>query len=134
MFLPLLFGAAMKSVGGQRMQQRVLTTRRFTRDRPDVASEWHDLLQGEPMNKRAVLRQMFAALQHNTKERLDRIAAPTLVITGNDDRLIPMQNSQYLASRIPRSHLRVLDGAGHDFPAQMPRVAADALLSFFAAE
>lgn len=130
MFFPLIFGSALKSARGQKMQMKVLTTRSFARHNDEVAQQWHDLLAQEPMNKKAVIRQMVAALQHNTKERVHAITTPTLVLTGNADRLIPMQNSQYLASRIPRSRLRVLDGVGHDFPAQVPHEAAVAVLDF----
>jgi len=134
MFGPLLFGAAMKNAAGQRMQMRVLTTPSYAREHGELADAWHAQLQEEPLNAKAVVRQMVAALHHDTTDRVHTIKAPTLLITGNADRLIPMKNSQDLAQRIPGSSLRVLDGAGHDFPAQRPSEAADALLSFFAGE
>jgi pimeloyl-ACP methyl ester carboxylesterase len=132
-FAHLLTGSAMKSPRGQRLQGRVLLTPRFVRERPDIPHGWHERLLAEPMNKRAVVRQMIAALKHNTWDRLDRLDMPTLVITGDDDRLIPMRNSELLAERIPAARLEVLPGLGHDFPAQSPKVAAGHLVEFFAA-
>ena len=35
------------------------------------------------------------------------------MIHGSDDRLVPVANARALARAVPRSRLRVLDGAGH---------------------
>jgi fermentation-respiration switch protein FrsA (DUF1100 family) len=35
------------------------------------------------------------------------------VIHGSDDRLVPVANARALARAVPRSRLRVLEGAGH---------------------
>ena len=45
--------------------------------------------------------------------RLHRIAAPTLVITGTEDALIPAANARILANRIPHARLHEIPGAGH---------------------
>ncbi len=44
---------------------------------------------------------------------LARLAVPTLVITGADDRLIPPAESEQLAKQIPGAQLRVIPHAGH---------------------
>ena len=59
--------------------------------------------------------QAAAMMGHNTYELLSKIKAPTLVITGDKDRLIPMENSRTLASRIPEAELLIIEGAGHIF-------------------
>lgn len=41
------------------------------------------------------------------------IAAPTLLLHGADDRMIPAAHSEWLAKRIPRAELRVTPGDGH---------------------
>ena len=46
---------------------------------------------------------------------LKDITAPTLVITGRDDVLIPAANSEILAREIPGAELVIFDGAGHGF-------------------
>lgn len=67
-------------------------------------------------------------------ERLDlaRITAPTLVLAGGDDRLIPVDHARTLASEIPGARLQVLDGVGHYGTLQASDVTAKALLDFLA--
>jgi len=45
---------------------------------------------------------------------LGALRAPTLVVTGSRDRVVPPDNSRLLARRIPGARLAVIDGAGHD--------------------
>jgi len=54
------------------------------------------------------LRQAEAIILHDTYERLPQIKAPTLVIAGTADRLIPVENSRILASRIPNAELVIM--------------------------
>jgi len=55
-----------------------------------------------------------------TYDRLPQIKAPTLVIHGDRDVLIPVENAHVLASRIPGARLHIVEGAGHGYPAQDP--------------
>lgn len=48
---------------------------------------------------------------------LGSIAAPTLVVCGSRDRVVPPVNSRVLADRVPGAELVVLDG-GHDLQRQ----------------
>jgi pimeloyl-ACP methyl ester carboxylesterase len=45
--------------------------------------------------------------------RAAKVIAPTLVIHGSLDRLIPLAAAQQLAHRRPDWTLRILEGAGH---------------------
>jgi len=60
-------------------------------------------------------RQAEAVISHDTYELLPKIKLPTLVIAGDSDRLIPVENSRILASRIPEAELVIIRGAGHEF-------------------
>jgi pimeloyl-ACP methyl ester carboxylesterase len=60
-------------------------------------------------------RQAEAAIGHDTYELLPKIKLPTLVIAGDNDRLIPVENSRILASRISKAELVIVKGAGHEF-------------------
>lgn len=60
-------------------------------------------------------RQAEAIMGHDTYELLPNIRLPTLVIAGDNDRLIPVENSRILASRIPEAELVIMEGAGHEF-------------------
>ena len=67
---------------------------------------------------------------HNTYDRLPQIKIPTLVISGTADRLIPVENSNVLASAIEGAELVLLDGAGHGFFIETLDAANKAILDF----
>ena len=46
---------------------------------------------------------------------LRHVQAPTLVLAGDDDPLVPVANARLLARLVPNAELRVLEGAGHLF-------------------
>ena len=54
-----------------------------------------------PFNVHAYRAHLYAASLHNTYGRLGRIGAPTLVVHGADDRMIPVANAHLLADGIP---------------------------------
>lgn len=60
-------------------------------------------------------RQMEAIGRFDVCERLHTIQAPTLVITGDRDRLVPPQNSEMIAAAIPNARLAVISGVAHNF-------------------
>jgi len=69
---------------------------------------------------------------HNPKleRRLDRIIAPTLIVWGREDRLIPLAHGERYAARIPGARLAVIDCCGH-FPAiEQPDKAYDTIVPF----
>ena len=47
---------------------------------------------------------------------LQKIAAPTLVLHGADDPLVPIAAGRDTAANIAGARLEVIDGMGHDFP------------------
>ena len=60
--------------------------------------------------------------------RLGDISAPAIVLAGQRDRLVPAASARALASSIPEAELRVLAGAGHDLPLEVPDALASAVL------
>jgi 3-oxoadipate enol-lactonase len=81
---------------------------------------------------RAYREQLFAAGLHNCYGRLPRIAAPTLVVHGRHDRMVPAANGALLAERIPGARLRMLEESGHLYPTEEPDVD-DEIAAFLAA-
>ena len=65
---------------------------------------------------------MIAAALHNCYRRLKRIEAPTLVVHGRHDRVVPAANAEILAEHIPHAELRILADAGHLYPTEQPEV------------
>ena len=66
----------------------------------------------------AFKRQLEGTYTLKTWDRLPQIKAPTLVITGAKDVLIPAENSKLLAERIPGAKLHLIANAGHGFTTQ----------------
>ncbi len=64
-----------------------------------------------------VARQYVGILAHgNRKPALASVTAPTLVIHGADDPLVPVEGGKDTADAIPGAELLIIDGMGHDLP------------------
>jgi 3-oxoadipate enol-lactonase len=63
--------------------------------------------------------QREACLKHQTSERLALIKAPTLVISGTNDRVIKPTSSEVLAKMIPGAKLVKIENGSHIFPMEM---------------
>lgn len=59
--------------------------------------------------------QLMAVATHDTAARIAKITAETLVITGDEDHLIPAENARLIAARIPGARTAILPGVGHMF-------------------
>jgi 3-oxoadipate enol-lactonase len=81
---------------------------------PAEFKRWRE--NGERGRARRAAFQLLAVGLHDTTSRLAKIRAPTLILTGDDDRLVDWRNSQRLARKIPNAKLVVFKGAGHVFP------------------
>jgi proline iminopeptidase len=65
-------------------------------------------------------RQMLAvAASGDRSALLGTIAVPTLVIHGAADPLVPLACGADTAARVPGARLEVIEGMGHDLPAQL---------------
>lgn len=59
--------------------------------------------------------QLQAAVKFNTEDRLNAITSPTLIVSGDADAIVPVQNSHNLAKQIPNAELRLVAGGSHTF-------------------
>jgi pimeloyl-ACP methyl ester carboxylesterase len=75
----------------------------------------------------AVPRQLMAIIKTGDRtERVKTIEAPTLVLHGANDTLIPPAHGQHTTDTIAESKLVVFEGMGHDMPeAVMPAILAE---------
>jgi pimeloyl-ACP methyl ester carboxylesterase len=74
------------------------------------------------------VRQMAAILDDgDRRERLRAVAAPTLVIHGTDDPLVPVQGGRDTAKAISGAQLIEYPGMGHDIPIELVDEMADAI-------
>ena len=81
-----------------------------------------------PIEAEPYAAQLAAALGHDTHDRLESITAPTLVVHGAEDVMVPPPNARLLADLIPGARLIELPGAAHLYPTDDPsadhRIAA----------
>jgi len=80
----------------------------------------------------AILAQVVATQKHDTLDRLGKITAPTLVLTGDNDLLIPSANSDILAAKVPGAKLTKIPGGSHGFNFETPDTFNTAVLEFLA--
>ena len=77
---------------------------------------------------RGVARQLAAFLASGDRRALlATIQAPTLVLHGAEDPLIPVACGHDVAAHIPGARMRVIEGMAHDFPLALTEVFADAI-------
>ncbi|MGA7294615.1 MAG: alpha/beta fold hydrolase [Terriglobales bacterium] len=74
--------------------------------------------------------QLQAILAWQSYSRLSQIAAPALVIHGKSDALVPPENAQLIADRIPGAKLVILDHASHLFLTDQTETAHKEILDF----
>lgn len=60
-------------------------------------------------------------------DQLDRITTPCYLLAGSDDPVVPMEQSQVLADKIPHARLVVFQNVGHMPFIESPQVYFDAL-------
>ena len=74
------------------------------------------LLTGWARHAFTVEQQALVLDVPRLEDRLSAIRAPTWVVTGSADRVVPTSAPRALARQIPGARLIVLDGAGHLLP------------------
>jgi 3-oxoadipate enol-lactonase len=76
------------------------------------------------------LAQATGTAQWDGHDRLDRITAPTLVLHGELDALVPPANGQILAERIPGAELVTVPEANHLLGTDQPELVSRLLVEW----
>ena len=80
-------------------------------------------------NPAGVARQMAAIRGSGDRRgKLATIKAPTVVLHGADDPLVPVAGGRDTAASIPGAELRIVEGMGHDLPPALYATFIDAIL------
>ena len=101
--------------------------------RRDVLDYYQWTKQTWPHSPEEIQRRMAAIAAYDVSEAIGAIRVPTLVITGAQDILVPVENSRRIAERIPGSRLALIEGGAHVFFLEQPEAMARELLAHFAA-
>jgi pimeloyl-ACP methyl ester carboxylesterase len=75
-----------------------------------------------------------AIVTYDFRERLPQIEAPTLVVWGRDDMLVPARDADEYARVIPNAQKVVFDDTGHSPMMERPQTFNDCLVRFLADE
>ncbi len=81
---------------------------------------------------RALWEFVAASRPMRLRTRLDEIRAPTLVISGDDDRIVPTTYSIRLARELPNAELVVIPNSGHLPQEETPDAFMQAVKDFLA--
>jgi len=93
-----------------------------------------DVLLAFHQSTEATARVAWNPYFHNPalERRLDRIAAPALVLWGADDKLIPRAHAERYRERIAGASLRLIPNCGHLPAIEQPAAFAKEVLDFLA--
>jgi pimeloyl-ACP methyl ester carboxylesterase len=76
--------------------------------------------------------QFAGVMTFEAYSRLSQLSAPTLVIHGENDRLVPCANGKLIADRIPGARFVPVKNASHIFITDQEHLSHEAILGFLA--
>ncbi|MEQ1641852.1 MAG: alpha/beta hydrolase [Pyrinomonadaceae bacterium] len=88
-------------------------TEEFNAENAETVEQVCRLREENEVTEETYSAQLQTAFAFDVDARLDQIANETLVITGDRDNLVPMQNSENLAAKIPNAELKVIKNGSH---------------------
>ncbi len=94
-----------------------------------VVDRYYDMLLA-PGVRSALLARMHQTLLHDPRARLASIRAPTLLLWGDEDHLIPATNAQDYLATIPDCRLVALPDVGHVPQEEAPLASLVPLVRF----
>lgn len=83
-------------------------------------------------SSQSALRLLECMYGLDLRPQVSQLKQPTLIVHGEEDALVPLSDSVWLAAQIPQSHLHVVRGAGHVPTITRPREVAEAINRTFA--
>lgn len=104
----------------------------FAKRAPEAVDFLGACAHAEPTRPSAFMAQMQAILMSDRAARLAEIAQTTMVIHGDQDSLIPVENGRMLADKIPGAKLVLLEDCGHFPMHEQPVRLETALVDFLA--
>ncbi|MEM6826896.1 MAG: alpha/beta hydrolase [Pseudomonadota bacterium] len=78
----------------------------------EAVNRYWELLR-YPGNRRATLKRFSVPYDPLTEDEIAGVDAPTLILWGDEDRLIPVEAGQWLDRVMPNSRIVIYEGIGH---------------------
>ncbi len=95
----------------------------------ELIQRYYDLLRA-PTVRESILQRMRQTVNSDPVERLKKITAPTLLLWGERDRMIPSSNSLDYEKALPNSKTVILPKASHLLQEENPEVGLKSVLDF----
>jgi pimeloyl-ACP methyl ester carboxylesterase len=116
----------------RQLQFKALFSDETLERRPEVIEKVNEIRAVHPLPAFALMRRMQALRGHDTAERLKSIEIPTMIMTGQEDRLVVPDNARMIAEHIPNAMLKELPG-GHVFFMEHPAEFNSLVIDFIKA-
>ena len=98
-------------------------------DNPEIFAGYRNPLMAENWD-RALWEHTKATDAPDLAGRPDQIQVPTLVLSGDNDQIVPVENSRRLAEDIPGAELVILENCGHLPQEECPQAFMSAVIDF----
>ncbi|NUM47379.1 MAG: alpha/beta fold hydrolase [Anaerolineales bacterium] len=107
----------------------------FSEANADFVEEWINYRLAHPLNPESYQAQLAIGLSllaepASFEKKLSAVQAPTLILFGEHDKVVPPANAQLLAQALPHAQIEILPNAGHFFPFEIPEPAAKTVTQF----
>jgi pimeloyl-ACP methyl ester carboxylesterase len=102
----------------------------FVESSPDVIEQIVDWRLEQDAGEVARESQGAAGVNFDVSERVHEIDLPTLILHGTDDRVLPVENSELLAEKLPDNRFEKIDGGSHLFMIEDSEQVNDHLRTF----
>ena len=107
----------------------------FAEANPEFVAYWVNYRIAHPIDPAGYQAQLAIGLgllaeAASFEHRLADVTAPTLILFGAHDRVVPQANAALLAASLPDARVEILPDAGHFFPFETPDAASAAVIQF----
>ena len=124
------FSIARGSLAERGIRAPLLFSSAFRREHPERVRELVRQFKLHRSSAATIGAQTLASARFASGMRLGRLRAPTLVMHGEHDRLVPLAASKLLAAQIPDAELAIVPGTGHAYALEAPQESLDLLLDW----
>jgi pimeloyl-ACP methyl ester carboxylesterase len=135
--LAVIMNQAMDPMEYMRRGAAIACAPGFAEAFPEIVEEMAAYRATAPVPPAAYQAQLAVGMGLVSKEacfedKLKTMQIPTIIFTGDSDKVVPPGNADLLAQVIPNSRVYVLENAGHHFAFDAPDRAAAALIDLLA--
>ncbi len=108
----------------------ILYSQSFLENQRDLVAEDIKRRIEQPILPYAYMLQLQACLAHDSYKELDQIKVPAFVIHGDEDKLVPFENGETLAEKLPNAEFLTVKGAGHIYVTEANDLVNQKVLEF----